>query len=48
MQDGSFMPNDRLHKTSYTLVAADFFENIHIIFDEHLCHWNYRAVPAGG
>jgi hypothetical protein len=27
-------------------VAADFFENMRIVFDEHLPRWNYRAVPA--
>ena len=29
-------------------VAADFIENMRIIFDEHLFRWNYRAVPANG
>lgn len=29
-------------------VAADFIENMRIIFDEHLSRWNYRAVPANG
>ena len=27
-------------------VAADFLENMRIVFDEHLPRWNYRAVPA--
>ena len=27
-------------------VAADFLENMRIIFDEHLPRWNYRADPA--
>jgi hypothetical protein len=27
-------------------VAADFLENMRIIFDEHLPRWNYRATPA--
>lgn len=25
--------------------AADFLENIRIVFDEHLPRWNYRAFP---
>ena len=25
--------------------AADFLENIAIVFDEHLPRWNYRAIP---
>ena len=29
-------------------VAADFLENMRIVFDEHLPRWNYRAVPANG
>jgi len=28
--------------------AANFLENIRIIFDEHLPRWNYRAIPEGG
>lgn len=29
-------------------VAADFLENMRIVFDAHLPRWNYRAVPANG
>ena len=29
-------------------VAADFLENMRIVFDEHLPRWNYRAVLANG
>ncbi len=25
--------------------AVDFIENMRIVFDEHLPHWNYRALP---
>jgi hypothetical protein len=28
--------------------AADFKETMHILFDEKLGKWNYRAVPMGG
>ena len=27
-------------------VAADFLENMRIIFDEDLPRWNYRAIPG--
>ena len=27
--------------------AADFKHNMHIVFDEYLPKWNYRAVPEG-
>ena len=27
--------------------AADFIENMRIVFDEHLPRWNYRALPQG-
>src|SRR5262249_41070216 len=27
--------------------AADFKHNMHIVFDEYLPKWNYRAVPKG-
>ena len=27
-------------------VAADFLENMRIVFDDDLPRWNYRAIPA--
>ena len=27
-------------------VAADFLQNIRIVFDEDLPRWNYRAIPG--
>lgn len=36
--------NDKIYETSKK-VSDDFKENMKIIFDDHLAHLNYRAVP---
>ena len=35
---------DKVYRTGRK-VAADFKENIRIVFDEFLSPWNYRAIP---
>lgn len=37
---------DKIYQTGRT-VADEFKQNMPILFDEHLPHWNYRAVPNG-
>ena len=37
---------DKIYQTGRQY-AADFRENMPILFDEHLSNWNYRAVPVG-
>lgn len=36
---------DKLYETGRKY-AADFRDNMPILFDEHLARWNYRAIPA--
>jgi hypothetical protein len=35
---------DKVYETGRK-VAADFKENIRIVFDDFLPQWNYRAIP---
>jgi hypothetical protein len=36
---------DKVYQTGRQY-AADFKQNMKILFDDHLPKWNYRAVPA--
>jgi hypothetical protein len=36
---------DKVYQTGRKY-AADFKQNMKILFDDHLPKWNYRAVPA--
>ena len=38
---------DKIYQTGRK-VADEFKQNIPIVFDEHLPHWNYQAVPNAG
>jgi hypothetical protein len=35
---------DKVYQTGRKY-AADFKQNMQILFDDHLSKWNYRAVP---